>query len=92
MSHTYNLCILRFHVNLCIEVWRDLKSISSKKASKLRAARQRTGNFPVNETPLQNMELRVVSAIGLDYVEGNADCPDSCVEEDVRIYMFYVFF
>ncbi|XP_025163493.1 uncharacterized protein LOC112590616 [Harpegnathos saltator] len=66
-------------------VWRDLKSVSSRKVSKLRAERLRTGNFPAEEVPLQNIEQRVVSAIGLDYVEGNAHCPDSCVEEDENI-------
>ncbi|XP_025161610.1 uncharacterized protein LOC112590108 isoform X2 [Harpegnathos saltator] len=72
-------------VKLWQTVWRDLKSISSRKASKLRAERLRTGNFPAEEAPLQNIEQRVVSAIGLDYVEGNAHCPDSCVE-DIRKY------
>lgn len=66
-------------------VWRDLKSVSSKKASKLRAERRRTGNFPVNESPLQNIEKRVISAIGMEYVEGNVTCPDSCVENDIQI-------
>lgn len=45
----------------------SLKSVSSKKASKLRAERRRTGNFPMNESPLQNIEKRVISAIGMDY-------------------------
>lgn len=64
-------------------MWRDLKSTSSQKASKLRAARNKTGNFPVNEPPLENTVLRILSTVGLPYVEGNVDCADSCVEEDV---------
>ncbi|XP_025160790.1 uncharacterized protein LOC105191466 [Harpegnathos saltator] len=72
-------------VKLWHTVWRDLKSVSSRKASKLRAEHLRTGNFPAEEAPLQNIEQRVVSAIGLDYVEGNVHCPNSCVEEDENI-------
>ncbi|XP_025161769.1 uncharacterized protein LOC112590186 isoform X2 [Harpegnathos saltator] len=68
-------------VKLWQTVWRDLKSVSSRKASKLRAERLCTGNFPAEEAPLQNIEC-VVSAIGLDYFEGNAHCPDSCVEDE----------
>ncbi|XP_071653698.1 uncharacterized protein [Temnothorax longispinosus] len=63
-------------------VWRDLKSNTSKKASKLRNERNRTGNFPVTSEPLDSLEQRVLGCIGLEYVEGTPDCPDSIPEEE----------
>lgn len=78
---------MQLYVCSTFQVWRDLKSTASKKASKLRIERQRTGNFPINQFPLQSIERRVISAIGLEYVQGNENCLDSCVEDDVCIHI-----
>ncbi|XP_024876589.1 uncharacterized protein LOC112457648 [Temnothorax curvispinosus] len=63
-------------------VWRDMKSTASKKASKLRNERQRTGNFPVTAQPLSTMDQRVIACMGLEYVQGSVNCPDSTPEEE----------
>ncbi|XP_025160791.1 uncharacterized protein LOC112589928 [Harpegnathos saltator] len=63
-------------------VWRDLKSNASKKAAKLRYERNRTGNFPLNSESLDNLQQRIVACMGLQYVEGAHDCPDSTPEQE----------
>ncbi|XP_077263663.1 uncharacterized protein LOC143898224 [Temnothorax americanus] len=63
-------------------VWRDMKSTASKKASKLRNERQRTGNFPLIAQPLSTMDQRVIACMGLEYVQGSVNCPDSTPEEE----------
>ncbi|XP_071581867.1 uncharacterized protein [Temnothorax nylanderi] len=65
-------------------VWRDLKSNTSKKALKLRNERNRTGNFPVTSEPLDSLDSAfcTLGCIGLEYVEGTPDCPDSIPEEE----------
>ncbi|XP_077256592.1 uncharacterized protein LOC143894295 isoform X2 [Temnothorax americanus] len=63
-------------------VWRDMKNTASKKASKLRNERQRTGNFPVTAQPLSTMDQRVIACMGLEYVQRSVNCPDSTPEEE----------
>jgi len=79
------------HVCLCIiynyQVWRDLKSNASKKASKLRNERNRTGNFPVHTDSLDTLQKRIISCIGLEYVEGSRECADSMPEEEIHIFI-----
>jgi len=57
----------------------------SKKASKIRNEKNRTGNFPVCEEPLNILEQRIIGCMGLEYVQGTSDCPDSMPEEEVCI-------
>ncbi|XP_018317252.1 uncharacterized protein [Mycetomoellerius zeteki] len=64
-------------------VWRDLKSNASKKAAKIRNERNRTGNFPMQSQPLEDLEQRIIACMGLDYVQGSETCPDSTPEEEV---------
>lgn len=61
-----------------------MKSNASKKASKIRNEKNRTGKFPVQAEPLDNLEKRVIACMGLEYVQGASDCPDSMPEEEVR--------
>ncbi|XP_072943286.1 uncharacterized protein [Epargyreus clarus] len=60
-------------------VWRDYKSRTCSKAAKLRRQRERTGNIPMEIPALTDMERRILSIIGTDYVFGT-DCPDSMPE------------
>lgn len=73
-----------------MKVWRDLKNNTSKKASKLRNERNRTGNFPVTAEPLDNLEKRIISVIGVEYIQGTTDCPDSFPEEEVHVPILYI--
>lgn len=59
-----------------------MKRNASKKASKLRCEKNGTGNFPINADQL---EQRVIAIMGLEYVQGAFDCPDSTPEEEVHI-------
>ncbi|XP_032690435.1 uncharacterized protein LOC116853446 [Odontomachus brunneus] len=63
-------------------VWRDIKSNTSKKASKLRNEKNRTGNFPINADPLDNLEQRVIAYMGLEYIQDASNVPDSTPEEE----------
>lgn len=63
-----------------------MKSAASKKASKLRSERHRTGNFPVNAQPLSTIDQRVIACMGLEYVQGSVNCPDSTPEEEVYYF------
>ncbi|KYN09111.1 hypothetical protein ALC57_18778, partial [Trachymyrmex cornetzi] len=73
-------------------VWRDLKSNASKKTTKIRNERNRTGNFPIRSDPLDNLEQRVIACIGLDYIQGSVICPDSTSEEEIYVYETCLFF
>lgn len=64
-----------------------MKSTASKKASKLRNERHRTGNFPVTTQALNMTDQRIISCIGLDYVQGSVNCPDSTPEEEVYSFV-----
>lgn len=69
-----------------MKVWRDMKSNASRKASKLRRERNKTGNLPVETDQLNRLEQRIIACVGLEYVQGNTDCPDSMPEEEVNIF------
>ncbi|XP_066585605.1 uncharacterized protein [Prorops nasuta] len=73
-------------------VWRDLKSKTSKKARNIRLQRAATGNRSVTIDKLSELELRVISIVGLNYVEGSADCPDSMPEEEILLLRYNVSF
>jgi len=62
-----------------------MKRNASKKASKLRCEKNGTGNFPINAEHLDQLEQRVIAIMGLEYVQGAFDCPDSTPEEEVHI-------
>lgn len=64
-----------------------MKSNASKKASKLRKERNRTGNFPITTDGLDNLQKRIIACMGLEYVEGSRDCMDSTPEEEVHTYI-----
>lgn len=68
-----------------------MKSNASKKASKIRKEKNRTGNFPVTSESLDNLELRIIGCMGLEYVEGT-NCPDSVPEEEVHIQIRHLYF
>lgn len=75
---------------IILQVWRDLKSNTSKKASKLRNEKNRTGNFPINAEPLDKLEKRVIGCMGLEYVQGASNRPDSTPEEEVQLTSFCI--
>ncbi|XP_073843952.1 uncharacterized protein [Musca autumnalis] len=58
-------------------VWRDLKSKTSTKFKTLKRERNATGNKPLTKGLLTPIEERVVGIVGLEYMMGNEDCPDS---------------
>lgn len=64
-----------------------MKSVASKKASKLRNERHRTGNFPITAQPLSNIDQRVIACMGLEYVQDSVNCPDSTPEEEVYSFL-----
>lgn len=64
-----------------------MKSTASKKASKLRNERNRTGNFPVTASLLNTIDQRVIACMGLEYVQGSVNCPDSIPEEEVYYFV-----
>lgn len=66
-----------------------MKSNASKKASKLRNERNRTGNFPVTTESLDELQKRIIGCIGLEYVEGSGECADSMPEEEVHVHIFW---
>lgn len=64
-----------------------MKSVASKKASKLRNERNRTGNFPITAQPLSIIDQHVIACMGLEYVQGSVKCPDSTPEEEVYSFV-----
>lgn len=76
-------------IYIIIKVWRDLKSNTSKKASKIRNEKNRTGNFPVTSEPLDSLEQRIIGCIGLEYIQGTSDCPDSVPEDEVFLLILH---
>ena len=65
------------------QTWRDIKSKTSAKARNLRSQKAATGNIKLKIESLTILEQRILGIIGLEYVEGSRDCPDSMPEEEV---------
>ncbi|XP_036327415.1 uncharacterized protein LOC118740023 [Rhagoletis pomonella] len=64
-------------------VWRDLKSRTSVKARERRKQMAATGNAPMLTAPLSDLDQKVLSLLGTEYVEGSSQCVESITEEDV---------
>ncbi|XP_036336280.1 uncharacterized protein LOC118746544 [Rhagoletis pomonella] len=63
-------------------VWRDLKSRTSVKARERRKQMAATGNAPMLTAPLSDLDQKVLSLLGTEYVEGSSQCVESIPEED----------
>ncbi|XP_012154660.2 uncharacterized protein LOC105664529 [Ceratitis capitata] len=67
-------------------VWRDLKSRTSIKVRDRKRKRAMTGNNPINEEPLTELERRVIALIGNDYVQGHENVPETMpIEEELQL-------
>ncbi|CAD6999378.1 unnamed protein product [Ceratitis capitata] len=67
-------------------VWRDLKSRTSIKVRDRKRKRAMTGNNPINEEPLTELERRVIALIGNDYVQGHENVPETVpIEEELQL-------
>ncbi|XP_017478966.1 PREDICTED: uncharacterized protein LOC108368600, partial [Rhagoletis zephyria] len=66
-------------------VWRDLKSRTSVKARDRKRQQALTGNRPLDQAPMAELERRVIGLIGSSFVEGN-DVPENIpTEEDFQL-------
>jgi len=65
-----------------------VKSNASKKVSKLRNERNRTGNFPVTTDGLDNLQKHIISCISLEDVGGSRECADTPEEEDISFCLY----
>ncbi|XP_017493414.1 PREDICTED: uncharacterized protein LOC108381514, partial [Rhagoletis zephyria] len=52
-------------------VWRDLKSRTSVRVRDRKRQQALTGNRPIDQPPLTEMERRVIDLIGINYIEGH---------------------
>ncbi|XP_017465419.1 PREDICTED: uncharacterized protein LOC108358527 [Rhagoletis zephyria] len=52
-------------------VWRDLKSRTSVRVRDRKRKQALTGNRPIEQQPLTEMERRVIDLIGINYIEGH---------------------
>ncbi|CAD7003489.1 unnamed protein product [Ceratitis capitata] len=67
-------------------VWRDLKSRTSIKVRDRKRKRAMTGNNPIDEEPLTELERRVIALIGNDYVQGHENVPETVpIEEELQL-------
>ncbi|XP_017472553.1 PREDICTED: uncharacterized protein LOC108363640 [Rhagoletis zephyria] len=64
-------------------VWRGLKSRTSVRVRDMKRQQALTGNRPVNQQPITEVERRVMALIGSEYIEGNGRVVKNVpVEED----------
>lgn len=81
-----SICVLLTPINhnifpMFLQTWRDNKTKTSEKATKLRAARVQTGNKSV-EVQLSQLDKKILGIIGYDFAEG-VQSFDSFPEEQV---------
>ncbi|XP_017461888.1 PREDICTED: uncharacterized protein LOC108355228 [Rhagoletis zephyria] len=69
-------------------VWRDLKSRISVRVRDRKRQQALTGNRPIDQPPLTDMERRVIPLIGSNYIEGHEAVPDNVpLEEELQLAM-----
>ncbi|XP_036347502.1 uncharacterized protein LOC118756872, partial [Rhagoletis pomonella] len=69
-------------------VWRDLKSRISVRVRDRKRQQALTGNRPIDQPPLTDMERRVIALIGSNYIEGHEAVPDNVqLEEELQLAM-----
>ncbi|XP_036342594.1 uncharacterized protein LOC118751880 isoform X1 [Rhagoletis pomonella] len=72
--------------NFFIQVWRDLKSRTSVRVRDRKRQQALTGNRPVNQEPITEVERRVMALIGSEYIEGNGRVVENVpVEENLQL-------
>lgn len=54
----------------------------------MRKAKAQTGNKAISIDALTELEQRVIEIIGAEYIEGNKDCADNILEEEVIFINF----
>ncbi|XP_067636512.1 uncharacterized protein [Eurosta solidaginis] len=69
-------------------VWRDLKSRTSTHVRDLKKEQNMTGNRPLQQTALTNLEKKVIDLVGITYMEGESDVNENIpMQEDLQLFM-----
>ncbi|XP_037813195.1 uncharacterized protein LOC119604571 [Lucilia sericata] len=67
-------------------VWRDLKSRTTIKIREKKKQQAMTGNRPINQEPITELEKRVITIIGNDYIEGHESVAENLpMEEELQL-------
>ncbi|XP_073811755.1 uncharacterized protein [Musca autumnalis] len=69
-------------------VWKDLKSRTCQKYRERKRQLALTGNRPISLEPLTDLETKIVSIIGTEYVEGDDSVKENVpLEEDLQLLL-----
>ncbi|XP_017469419.1 PREDICTED: uncharacterized protein LOC108361335 isoform X1 [Rhagoletis zephyria] len=67
-------------------VWRDLKSRTSTRVRDRKREQALTGNIPLQQPPLNELEKRVIALVGSSYMEGQPDVQENIpMEEELQL-------